>query len=60
MKKNALLVGMVMLAGCAATPEPQTRSHSLDIDKVVAVETAARANNVRVIWINPPTVANRD
>jgi uncharacterized lipoprotein YajG len=55
MKKIALICSAVLIAGCATAPAQQTRTQQIDIDKVAAVERAAHAVGVEVIWVNPPT-----
>lgn len=55
MKKIALVCSAVLVAGCATAPTEQVRHQRLDVDKVIAVERAAHAVGVEVIWVNPPT-----
>lgn len=55
MKKIALVCSALLVAGCATAPGQQVRSQQIDVDKVIAVERAADAVGVEVIWVNPPT-----
>lgn len=55
MKKIALVCSAVLVAGCATAPAQQVRIQQVDVSKVVAVERAAHAVGVEVIWVNPPT-----
>ncbi|WP_280153189.1 hypothetical protein [Piscinibacter sp. XHJ-5] len=48
-----LLVG-VGLVGCAAAPTTSPRTET-DHERVAAIERAALATGVKVIWVNTPT-----
>lgn len=60
MKKIALVCSALLVAGCATAPMEQVRTQQIDVDKVIAVERAAQAAGVEVIWVNPPTRRNND
>ena len=57
MKRTALICfGLLLLAGCAATPGSWA-SHAgivTDNERMAAIERAAAATGVRVIWIHLP------
>lgn len=59
MKSLGLVMSMLavalLLGACASAPsQPQPMFERLDVDKMAAVDAAARENGVTVIWVNPP------
>jgi hypothetical protein len=50
-----VFAAIVVLSGCAAVaPEPVVGDLVVDEAKVAAIESSARANGVRVIWMHMP------
>jgi uncharacterized lipoprotein YajG len=57
------IIALLLLAGCASTPEQSAVAASkapatkdvLDMAYINKVERAARQDNVDVRWVNPPT-----
>lgn len=56
----AALASLILLAGCASTPTPDTSSttsaatRNVDHAYVNAVDRQASRTGVRVFWVNPP------
>jgi hypothetical protein len=45
---------LLLAAGCASTGMQDVAQDRADTQYMAAVERAARAVNVQVVWINPP------
>jgi hypothetical protein len=47
-------------AGCSTLNQNYDRTQDIDLDKVAAVERAARQQlNLQILWVNPPAKATR-
>jgi hypothetical protein len=62
LSKTMVAVGMVgMLAGCSTMPAssgPQAVERNIDMQKVAAVNAAAKKSGLTILWVNPPTKEN--
>ncbi len=63
MYKAMLAVGVAgVLAGCSGAPVKSdveiAADRGLDLQKIAAVNAAAKKTGVRVYWVNPPTKQN--
>lgn len=59
LSKAVVTFGVVgLLAGCSTAPVDSmsaAREREIDMQKVAAVNAAARQAGVTILWVNPPT-----
>lgn len=58
--KAVVTIGAVgLLAGCSTMPTSGAdRAAEIDMQKVAAINAAAKQTGVTVLWVNPPTKTN--
>lgn len=61
LSKAVIAVGVVgMVAGCSTMPSSGSNraAAGIDMQKVAAINAAAKQSGVTVLWVNPPTKTN--
>ncbi len=60
LSKAVVTIGVVgLMAGCSTMPSGGSdRVAEIDMQKVAAINAAAKQTGVTVLWVNPPTKTN--